>query len=777
MVASWFSSVVGISRAYLTWGLTLLLTQNAGAQAEPAQPATELPENAASPDTSSDEGDDEDVAPSTSHPEPIRITRPDVVWPDERSTDAEVVVELVIDEKGAVTAASVVVGPEPFATATVVEAPGWQFSPALRDGKAVAAKIHFIVTFTPPHPAPAESDPPELPEPRPQQSAAPPADFRGEVLEEVIIRGDIVAPGATVVTREEVRNLAGTLGDPLRALESMPGVVPMISGLPWFFVRGAPPGNIGYFIDGMRVPLLYHGLLGPSVLHPAIIKEVSLSAGPMPAEYGRYAGAALEAKLAPIDETRAEGSIRVYDIGAFAQTRFGKERGYAQLSGRYSYTGLLFTLIAPDARVDYWDYQGRVGYALGNRDELSVMALGAYDYVGTNREVAGGTEFHRVDLRWDHNFSPKDHLRTAVTWGKDRTRSQVGDIGDMLWGARLNFEHSAQYFKLRAGLDTWIDTYSLDLDPSISEPENYLKLFPERTDVTGGAYLDVVLQATPDLRVIPGVRVDHFTSLGETRVSVDPRLAAEYQLTRRLKAIHAIGVAHQSPNFVPSVPGAQVGGLDGGLQRSLQADAKYEYAFPFQITGSVAGFINGTQQMTDPIGMTQTISFDETSAQTRVSGRAFGVELYVKRALTKRLGGFISYTFSKSLRSLDHISTRSGYDRPHVVNAALSYAFDWDVRFSIKLAVASGVPTRTTTPYGFVFDENRTRSRPFVRLDAKLEKRFHPSKYIDWGINVEALNATYTANVSSRSCGEEGCVEGGTAPIFIPSLGADISWH
>jgi hypothetical protein len=41
--------------------------------------------------------------------------------------------------------------------------------------------------------------------------------------------------------------------------------------LPFFFVRGAPPGNVGYFLDGVGIPLLYHAFLGPQVIHPALI--------------------------------------------------------------------------------------------------------------------------------------------------------------------------------------------------------------------------------------------------------------------------------------------------------------------------------------------------------------------------------------------------------------------------------------------------------------------------------------------------------------------------
>src|SRR5690606_11859256 len=113
-------------------------------------------------------------------------------------------------------------------------------------------------------------------------------------------------------------------------------------------------------------------------------------------------------------------------------------------------------------------------------------------------------------------------------------------------------------------------------------------------------------------------------SLGTTLFSVDPRVSLVINVTKRLTATHMLGTAHQTPNFVPNVPGAQVGGLDGGLQRTLQAAAKYEYEFPFDLNTSLAFYINGTQQLTDPIGLGQSFSIDETSAATRSQGRGYG---------------------------------------------------------------------------------------------------------------------------------------------------------
>lgn len=771
---TWFSQVVGISRAYSALGLTLLLwTTLAHPQGTPSSGKSIDDEKAAQTEPAQERST---PYAAVEKPVALHITTPQVdAIPDQ---DTEVVVELTIDKQGSIVAASLVSGEEPFASAALKEAPNWTFRPARRNDKPVESKIYFLVTFSPPEAPDEETLEPQVEQgniPQPQRPAQGGSIFSGEVLEEVIVVGDSVDPGGTTITRLEVNNIAGAFGDPLRAIESMPGVTPIASGLPLFFVRGAPPGNVGYFIDGIRVPLLYHAFLGPSVLHPAMIKSVELNAGPMPTRFGRFAGASVEAELAPVDDYKVEGNLRLIDIGAFAQSRFAKERGYVQLSGRYSYTALLISLFSPGTRLDYWDYQGRAGYAIGNRDEISVMGLGAHDYVGADGDAVAGTEYHRIDLRWDHQFSSRDHLRTAVTWGKDRTQSSVGSIKDNLWGARLNFEHRADNYQIRSGADVWVDQYELQIDPAVAEPENYLTLFPTRTDVTGGAFVDVVLSATDNVQVIPGARFDHYTSLGKTLFSVDPRVSLAVQVTKRLAAIHTLGTAHQTPNFVPNVPGAQVGGLEGGLQRSLQAAAQYKYEFPFNLSTSLTLYINGTQQLTDPIGLGQSFSIDETSANARSQGRAYGMELYVKRPLTRRLTGFVSYTLSTSRRSFDRITTRPGYDRPHVLNLALSYEFGWNLRASMKLALASGVPGRDTTLDGFVFDQSR--SRPYARLDAKVEKRFIVSDTLNWGIYFEALNATYSGNITSRTCGPEGCKNHGTAPISLPLLGADIAWR
>jgi hypothetical protein len=73
------------------------------------------------------------------------------------------------------------------------------------------------------------------------------------------------------ITAREVRATPGTMGDPIRAIQNLPGVVrtPLDAG--WLLVRGGDPEDTGLLIDGVRVPLIYHLGGYTSVLHPMLV--------------------------------------------------------------------------------------------------------------------------------------------------------------------------------------------------------------------------------------------------------------------------------------------------------------------------------------------------------------------------------------------------------------------------------------------------------------------------------------------------------------------------
>src|SRR5262249_40665909 len=192
--------------------------------------------------------------------------------------------------------------------------------------------------------------------------------------------------------------------------------------LPYVCVRGAPPGDVGYFIDGIRVPLLFHVGAGPSVIAPALVDSVELVPSVYPARFGRFAGGIMSGETtAPSTVPRAEAQARVFDAGAMVEQPFANGRGSALIAGRYSYTGALLSLVAPQYDLGYWDYQARLAYSLSRHDRVTLFGFGAYDTLGNHdlHRKLFDVQFHRLDLRYDYS-SETSHARLALLLGKDK---------------------------------------------------------------------------------------------------------------------------------------------------------------------------------------------------------------------------------------------------------------------------------------------------------------------------------------------------------------------
>jgi TonB family protein len=722
---------------------------------------------------------------------PPDVERPSVVgdtsvpYPEAGRGDAVVVLELVIGSEGGVQDVTVVSGDPPFAEQAAKSAWSWHFEPARRKGVAVAARIRFEVRFKEPPPPPVA--PPETPTPeapKPALREAPRAKAKEQV--EVVVVGEKPPPGVRSFTRAEVRELPGAFGDPFRAVEALPGVTPIISGVPYFFVRGAPPGNVGYFLDGIRVPLLYHVGLGPSVVNPALVERVDLYPGGYPARYGRFAGGIVAGETTPPrPEFHGEASVRIIDSGALVEAPIAGGRGTVLVGGRYSYTGLLFSLLNPDAVLEYWDYQARVSYDVGVRDTLSVFSFGSYDYIGDKSkgetQTVLGAEFHRVDLRWDHQESARTSSRLALMAGFDRTRTgqeQAFSLRDRVAGLRSEIRHRAdRHTLLKAGSDVTLDHY--DLEPPPLDPENpgdradFERFFPTRTDLAMGAWAEVSVEPERGITITPGLRVDAYASEGTGAVAVEPRIAARFEITPHVRMLHAFGLAQQPPSFIVPVPGFQIGGLRGGLQKSLQSSAGVEADLPEGFTGSLTLFQNVFFDMTDALGSGRSNNGGELD--TRSLGSSMGAEVMVRRPLTRKLGGYLSYTLSRSMRSIGRERFPSAFDRAHVLNLALAYDLGRHWRAGTRFVYYTGFPAEEPDD-GQLLSEHPSRTPPFYRVDVRLEKRWRLGQHGYWAFVVEVLNATLSKEVVEVSCSPSGCKNQEIGPVTIPSIGVEASF-
>ncbi|MCB9581348.1 MAG: TonB family protein [Polyangiaceae bacterium] len=601
----------------------------------------------------------------------------------------------------------------------------------------------------------------------------PPETAKPKVLE-VTVHGEKPAPAVSSLTRAEVRQLPGAFGDPFRAIESLPGVTPIISGLPFFYIRGAPPGNVGYFLDGVRVPYLYHIAIGPSVVQPAMVDRVDLYPGGYPARFGRYAGGIVSAETTePLAKLHGEGNIRVFDAGAMVEGGFADGRGTVLLGGRYSYTAKIISLLAPDVTIDYRDYQARVSYDVTSRDRLTLFAFGSYDLLGQTTigifRVLFGSEFYRGNLRYEHRLND-GMVRTDVTLGFDQTRvADQQNVQDRSLDVKSELhKRLSSKSQWRLGTQATLDHYTADkaayADPEDPDTIAFNNRFPPRSDLALSAWTDFVLDVAPGIEVTPGLRFDLYTSGSSTLPAFDPRIAARFAVSDKVHIVHAYGLVHQPPAFVVPVPGLTPGNLQGGLQSALQSSAGVEVDLPEATTAKVTAFENAFFNMSDALGTAS--GRGGIQRDTRSLGSAVGVELYLHRRLTKRFGGYLSYTLSRSTRSLGNESFPSAFDRTHVASGALAYDLGRRWRAGSRVVFYTGAP-KTSSTGGLIRGPRSSspeRDPSFYRIDLRLEKRWYLTKTAWLAFVAEMLNATLHKEVFR---GTE------IGPVSIPSVGLE----
>jgi hypothetical protein len=661
-------------------------------------------------------------------------------------------------------------------------------------------------------------------------------------IEEVTVHAPRKEIGQTTLSATDVREMPGAFGDPFRAIEALPGVIPIQSGVPYFYIRGAPPNDNGYYVDGIRVPLLFHVGLGEGVIHPALVDHVDFYPGAAPATYGGFAGATIAGHARePATTWHGEANLRLIDAGALVEVPIDDGRFTVLAAGRYGYPGPILRAITSAVALNYWDYQTRAAWRFTDKDSLTLFAFGSHDYLaaqssgnatdggmsnGTNGMSSGApssslkemlvSDFHRVDLRWDHSFADGDgHARVAATLGYDSQGASPTYVTDYSAAVRLDLDAKlAPTLRLRGGVDARYDQYGFNQTGAPGPDDDPSTANPPPTNVTWGAYADAVWRLSPGVEIVPGARFDVFQSTratapgASTQVSTtvpafDPRLSARVTLARSLVWISTFGLAHQYPTLrvgsVPpelvSVPGFPFG--VSALQTVAQASQGLEVALPADFSATLTGFLAGWSGLTDLTAACVKVDPNgpnQCPNDQPVRGQAYGVELLVRRPLSKRLSGWLSYTLSRATREAHYLTASGGeasstitgdYDRTHVLSAMGAYDLGRRWRVGARFVFYTGSPYSDNYPPGQASPApplNDRRFPPFYRVDVRLEKRWSLGEARSIALVAEVQNATLSKEARAYDCQtiqtntapvSTTCRVQSLGPITLPSLGVE----
>lgn len=585
-----------------------------------------------------------------------------------------------------------------------------------------------------------------------------------------------VKPRRTVTPLAQ--DLPGTFGDPFRVVESLPGTLPLVSGVPYVYVRGAPPSGTSYYYDDIPLPHLYHLGLGPAVMHPAMLGPIEFEPGVGTARYGRRLGAVLRAE-APTQpsESRLWLEARVLDANAFVAKPLGK--GTLMAAGRFGYPGLVAPLVGLGLRFSYWDYQLRLRQPVGLDDFVEVIALGSYDVLDDAAAVGAAInygdeeekqrielEFHRLEgrlVRRRRSFSMGLALRVgydASEVGAD-VKAEAYTVAPRVWyETRFAGGH-----RLELGADLVAASGRTQEVPlSASFAQDAVSAVSRHT---GGAYLDAQLQLTEQLQLSLGVRTDVWLVSAQADVSVDPRARVRYAPSKRVAFFAGAGLNHQPVVFALPLPGFTDVALDRGLQESLQTEVGAELELPADLHLEAQLFFHRYTDLLLPEVYLRALGDDAE----RVSSHSYGVELFVSRPSEHVLSGFVSYTlgFAEAVEPFNDRTFKPEFDVRHVLNLVMRVRLGGGWALGGSLRARSGKPANQFTDDG-VPPYYSLRLPAFVRLDPRLSYEFEYLQGL-WTAYVEVLNTTLSREVVDAECFFGQCTAVPEQPIWFPNVG------
>jgi TonB family protein len=644
------------------------------------------------------------------------------------------------------------------------------------------------------------------------------------------------AVSSTTVVAEQGRKVPGTSGDVVKVVESMPGVGRQAAGSGALVVWGASPEDTRVYVDGVPFPVLYHVGGVRSVLSPDVASAIELVPGGYGASYGRGLGGLVFVKTKPIEGPGVHGSAGIDLVDASVSTRAELSPNlHVAIAGRRSHLDSAISAVTdrdvgelfPIPR--YWDGAVRLGWKPTSKDRVDFAITGSGDRVDrlvgsadpeAIKRDTRALDFVRAWVRYRHG----DDVEITPFVGVDR-RSQTSGFGSIVtdlavdsttFGLRaVQRTKPLDFLALAVGADVEVVSRSLRRRGSTLLPprEGDVRLFgnppPDRVNADSWSTVNASLAPFVEgdltiakiLHVVPGLRVDPYVTttskraptegdvpavgLSQLDLDIEPRLAVRIEPNDRVR-VHAAWGRYRQP--------AQSEDLSAVFGNPTLPPARAEHwvlGAAFKWTQTISAELTAFRTSSDSLAVRSPLA-SPLLAEALVatgSGRAYGAQILLRKELSSRVFGWVSWTILRSeRRDADTSNWRiSDYDQSHVVTALASIDLGRGFEIGARVRYATGLPRTPVIAsywdakrdrYQPVFGSpNSTRLPDFVALDVRLARVSKLGSGVELETYVDLQNVTNRQNaeeiVYDETFTKKGFIKG--VPI-LPVVGARLTW-
>jgi hypothetical protein len=591
---------------------------------------------------------------------------------------------------------------------------------------------------------------------------------------------------------QTIKSLPAFMGevDPIRSITTLPGVSTAGELASGFNVRGGEAGQNLILQDGAVIynPTHLFGIF--SAFNPDLVQDVNLYKGGGPAGFGGRISSTLDIDLknGNLNSHAFSGGVGLVSTRLTVEGPILKSKLSYVIGGRISYSDWLVRQVKDmqlkNSEADFHDVTARLFYHPDKKNMISVTGYYSYDDFKLGNDSIFSWNTRNLSLEWDHIFN--EFLSGLLTISGSKYESRVNfeeefrsfDFRNSISNIRLKYHMQyspADRFSLNYGIEglgSYIEPG--EIDPA-SQPTN---VFPvdvgDQRAVETAAFFQGSYDLFENLGLSFGLRYSHFFRMGPGDIYMydyenldgrypsiydtvsyssgdlisdfggfEPRISLRYSFNENvsIKASYyrTIQYTHLISNTITPSPldfwiasGPWVKPVTSdqysfGLFRNLRNN-RYEISAEayYRKMINVVDYIEGADLV---------LNEALEGGLTQGPGKAYGVEVQVKRN-EEKLNGWISYTWSRSLRKFDNevpiLTVNSGeyysspYDQPHDFTFVANYRIWERSVISVNFNYKTGRPiTIPVSKFGFgpvlsvlnYSDRNEYRMPDYHRLD------------------------------------------------------------
>ncbi|HEY0680488.1 MAG TPA: TonB-dependent receptor [Chitinophagaceae bacterium] len=621
------------------------------------------------------------------------------------------------------------------------------------------------------------------------------------------------------LTTEEIKSNPGGNFDISRVVQSLPGITGS-DGIGNGYrndiiIRGGAPYENVYYLDGIEVPVINHfstqgSAGGPQgIFNVSFIEDVRVSTSSFDARFDNALSGIFEFKQKNGNPNRVQGNVRLSasELAATFDGPISKKITFLA-SARRSYLQFLFKALDLPIRPDYYDFQYKISYLPDSKNSFSFIGVGAIDQfrfgtirkptlekylvldnvpsnnqwnytVGalwkrslTNGYVNVSLSRNVLDIeliKYDGNDETAGKLRINTTTRETENKMRV-DVSQTLSGWKLSYGTSVQYvdylnnsfIRRRAAIS--------DENGNVIQPADVFQYNTAIDFWRYGMYAQLGKRLFGDrLNISAGLRGDAASFLTKAKnpfENLSPRLALSFAMAPKWTLNASAGSYTKLPPY--TIIGFQENNVfvnrNADYIRTNHFVAGLEYLPKPTLRFTVEGFYKKYSNV--PVSLRDGISLNNLGGDfaplgnepiaSSGEGEAYGAEFFAQQKLTKRLFGFVSYTYVISRFSgLDGKLLASAWDNRHLFSFTLGYKMKRAWEIGLKYRFQGGLPytpfDETASRLNYVtfgngiLDYNRFNQRRlgnFQQSDLRIDKKWNFKKVtLDLFIDVQNWTA------------------------------------